>query len=127
MRKPLKFSLIILMMVVVCLGSLLAIEARMKIVRRMIDNVVYDNRNHYLPCEKLPNEAEVNQVVQEHQAVIHSIEQVNPGFAGVDVDSICPGKADLVIWYASHQDRVTIEGIISGDTFLGIPYRLQNR
>jgi hypothetical protein len=57
MRKPLKFSLIILMMVVVCLGSLLAIEARMKIVRRMIDNVVYDNRNHYIPFKKLTNEA----------------------------------------------------------------------
>jgi hypothetical protein len=112
---------------VICLGALLAVEGQTKIVRRAIDNIVYDNRNHYLPCEKLPGEAEVNQVIQEHWAVIRSIEQVNPEYVGVEVELICPGKADIVIWYASHEDRVAIENIIGGSAFFGVPYRLQNR
>ena len=53
---------------------------------------------------------------------------MNPGLVGVDVDaSACPGKADLLIWYASHQDRLAIEKILAADTFFGIPFRLQNR
>ena len=127
MSKPLKISVIVLAVVAAFLGAL-AIEAQTNIVRRAYDNFVLDNRNHYLPCEKLPTEAEVIRIVQEHQDVVQSIEQVNPGFVGVDVDTtICPGKADLVIWYASHQDRVAIESIMGGNTFFGVPYRLQNR
>ena len=127
MSKPLKISLIILAIVVACLGALV-IEAQIKFVRRAYDNFVLDNKNHYLPCDKLPTEAEVTRVVKEHWEVIQSLEQVNPGFVGVEVDTaVCPGKADLLIWYASHQDRVAIESIIGGNTFLGLPFRLQNR
>jgi len=118
---------ILLLMAAVCLGAV-AIESQKKIIRRSYDNFVLDNRNHYLPCEKLPTEAEVRAVVQQHQDIVQAIEQVNPGLVGVGVDSsTCPGKADLVIWYASHQNRLAIETIIGGDTFFGVPYRLQNR
>jgi hypothetical protein len=87
-----------------------------------------DNENHYLPCDKLPTESEVRAIVQQHQDIIQAIEQVNPGLVGVDVDSLtCPGKADLVIWYASHQNRLEIKTIIGNDRFFGVPYRLQNR
>lgn len=55
------------------------------------------------------------------------IEQVNPGLVGVEIDHPCPSHADIVFWYASHQDRLAIEEFIGGDTFFGIPYRLQNR
>ncbi len=96
-------------------------------LRHTIDNLVYDNKNHYLPCEKLPAEAEVRTIVQEHQDLIRVIEQVNPGFVGVDVDRSCGGKADLVIWYGTHDDRLEIERIIADDTFFGVPYRLNNR
>ena len=96
-------------------------------MRRAIDNFIYDNKNHYLPCEKLPSEAEVRKIVQEHQDVISAIEQVNPGFVGVELSPSCAGKADLLIWYASHADRLEIEKIIGGDTFFGIPFRLNNR
>ena len=118
---------IFLLTAAVCLGAI-AVESQTKIMRRFYDNLVLDNWNHYLPCEKLPTAAEVRSIVQEHQDIVRSIEQVNPGRVGVDVDSsICPGKADLVIWYASHQNRLAIEAIIGGDTFFGVPYRLQNR
>jgi hypothetical protein len=68
------------------------------------------------------------EVVTAHQETIRQIEQVNPGLVGVEIDaSTCPGKADLLIWYASHQNRQAIEAIIAGETFYGVPYRLQNR
>ncbi len=111
----------------VCLG-LVVVETQLKFLRHAIDNFVYDNKNHYLPCEKLPTEAEVRKIIQEHQDVIQAIEQVNPGLVGIEIDSTtCPGRADLLIWYASHKNRLEIERIIGSDTFFGIPYRLNNR
>jgi Holliday junction resolvasome RuvABC endonuclease subunit len=128
MRRLFKITVIVAIAFGACIGVIAVIEVQTKIVRRAYDNFVLDNRNHYLPCEKLPTEAEVSRVMEQHQDTIRAIEQVNPGFVGVDIDaSACPGRADLVIWYASHQDRLAIGGIIGGDTFFGIPYRLQNR
>jgi hypothetical protein len=57
---------------------------------------------------------------------VEAIEGVNPGFVWVEVDDSCPGKADIVIYYASHQDRLAIEEIIGRETFFGVPYRLRN-
>jgi len=127
LRKSSRAILIVFALVLICLG-MLVIEAQVRILQRAYDNYILDNVNHYLPCEKLPTEAEVTRIVKEHKEVIQKIIELNPGFVGVEVDTtICPGKADLIIWYGSHQDRVAIEGIIGGDTFFGLPYRLQNR
>ena len=126
-NKPSKTVVVILVVVFVCLG-LFVIEAQTNFIRRAYDNFVMDNENHYLPCDKLPTEVEATTIVQHHQDILQAIELVNPGFVGVDVDSsTCPGKADLVIWYASHQNRLAIKKIIGDDTFYGVPYRLQNR
>lgn len=66
--------------------------------------------------------------MEEHPEVIRKIEQINPGFVGVEMDtSICPGKADILFWYGTHEERLLIEKLIAGETFYGIPYRLQNR
>jgi hypothetical protein len=73
-------------------------------------------------------EAEVRRVMEAHQDVIVRIEQINPGFIGVEVDTTtCAGKADIIFWYGTHQDRVLIESIIGDDTFYGVPYRLRNQ
>jgi|SRR5687767_557927 len=110
-----------------CIGILI-IEAQTKLFRRVYDEIVLDNHNHYLSCEHLPSESEVMQVMETHQDVITRIEQINPGFVGVEVDtSTCPGKADIIFWYGTHQDRLLIESIIGDDTFYGIPYRLRNQ
>ena len=59
--------------------------------------------------------------------MIEEIKRVNPGFVVVRIDTTtCPGKADIVIEYPSHQDRLAIEEIIDGETFFGVPYRLRN-
>ncbi len=128
MGKPKKLFTVFLpaIALVACVGILL-VESQTKVLRRWIDDVIYDNRNHYLPCERLPSVYETERVIQEHQDVIRQIEQVNPGFVGVEIDHPCQSHADIVFWYASHQDRLAIEDIIGGITFFGIPYRLQNR
>ncbi len=127
--KNWKKSLIIVLaaFLLICLGVTVA-EVQTKFIRRIIDNVIYDNRNHYLSCEQLPTASKVMQVVEEHQDAIKEIEQVKPGFIGMDIDTLsCPGRADIVFWYGSHQDRVAIESIINDDAFFGVPYRLHNR
>lgn len=103
------------------------VEAQFKVLRRVYDDYVLDNQNHYLPCKDLPTKIEVERIVAQHQDIIQQIEQVAPGFVGVEIDSsACEGKADLLIWYGSHQQRIAIEKIIGGNTFFGIPYRLRN-
>lgn len=91
------------------------------------NDVVLDNQDHGLPCTELPSIQEVEQIVASHQDVIQKLEAVNPGQVFVDVDSeTCPDHADIIISYASHQDREAIEELIGADTFFGIPYRLRN-
>ena len=106
----------------------IVVETRFKVIRRGYDQFILDNRNHYLSCNDLPAKAEVEAVMDQHADVIQQIQQVAPGFVGIEIDSLtCEGKADLLIWYGTHQQRIAIEKIIDDDTFFGIPYRLQNR
>ena len=125
--KKAPFIVLIIAVIVICLGVTIA-EIQMNFIQRLMDNVLYDNRNHYLSCEQLPTVSKVMQVVEEHQDLIQEIEQMNPGFVGVEIDTFtCPGKADLVFWYGGHEERVAIENIINNGTFFEIPYRLHNR
>ena len=115
------------LILILCVGIWI-LEAQTKFFRIAYDEIVLDNNNHYLSCEQLPSEAEVRRMMEDHQNVIKKIEQIKPGFVGVEMDtSTCPGKADILFWYGTHEDRVLIEDIIAGDTFYGIPYRLENR
>ena len=118
---------VVALALVLCVGIWI-VEAQTKFLSKIYDEVVLDNRNHYLSCQQLPTEAEVMRVVEAHRDTIKEIEQVKPGFVGMEIDtSTCPGKGDILFWYGTHQDRLQIESIIADDTFYGIPYRLQNR
>jgi hypothetical protein len=122
-----RIFLLVIGLLLICAAGVI-VEAQFNILQRAYDNYVMDNRNHYLSCNELPTKSEVESVVKQHQDVIQQIQQVAPGFVGVEIDSsICNGKADLLIWYGSHQQRIAIEKIIAGNTFFGVPYRLQNR
>ena len=104
------------------------VELKFKVIQRAYDHFILDNRNHYLSCQDLPSKIEVERIIAQHRDVVRQIQEVAPGFVGVEIDSLtCEGQADLLIWYGSHQQRVAIEEIIASDTFFGIPYRLQNR
>jgi hypothetical protein len=126
--KPSTIVMILALVSASCLSGAVLFEGQTKWAHRLYDDLVLDNKNHYLPCENLPTAVEVMEILDEHQAAIEKIEQVNPGNVGVDIDlATCPGKADLLIWYASHNDREAIEQMLMADTFFGVPYRLQNR
>ena len=117
---------LLLILAITCLGTVIAAK-QANLFRRLYDDLVLDNRGHYLSCDELPSETQVRAVLEGHQDTIRTIEEVNPGLVGVDIDTwTCPGKADLIIWYATHQNRLEIEKIISHDTFFGVPYRLEN-
>ena len=97
------------------------------VLGRLYNDIVLDNYDHFLPCEKLPASAEVNRIIQEHEAVLEAIRDVNPGFIFVEIDDwTCPGRADIVISYGRHKDRLAIEKILGGHTFFGVPCRLRN-
>jgi hypothetical protein len=126
MKISSSFMLIVLALIL-CMGIWI-LEAQTKFFRKTYDEIILDNRNHYLSCEELPTEAEVRRVMEANQDVIEKIEQINPGFIGVEMDaSTCPGKADIIFWYGTHQDRLLIESMIADNTFYGIPYRLVNQ
>jgi hypothetical protein len=123
-----KFVFLAILGVLLGCATAIAAEARFKVAQRAYDNFALDNRNHYLSCQDLPFKSEVERIVGQHQDTIEQIEQVAPGSVGVEIDDIsCPARADLLIWYGTHQERVAIEKIIGADTFFGVPYRLQNR
>jgi len=120
-------SAALILVLILCIGIWI-LEAQTKFFRKVYDEIILDNRGHYLSCEQLPSAAEVKRVVEDHEDFIKKIEQIKPGFVGVEMDtSSCSGKADILFWYGTHEDRVLIEEIIVGDTFYGIPYRLENR
>lgn len=126
--RTLRIILAALAVSVVLCVALLLVERRARIVRRWIDDAIYDNYWHYLPCEQLPPLSEVERVVREYPDVIRQIEAVHPGQVGVEVNPCGDGQnADITFWYATHGDRVAIEQIIGSDTFFGVPYNLNNR
>lgn len=107
----------------------LLVLIKTKLILRIYDNLVLDNKEHYLSCEELPSVDKVKQVINEYQNIVREIEQVNPGFVFVTMGTYedCIDKSDIVISYASHQNRLKIEKIINNETFFGIPYRLHNQ
>jgi hypothetical protein len=121
-----KISIILLLAVLVACIGILVVEYQTRALERWIDDVIYDNRNHYLPCEQLPAVPDVEKTLKEHEDIIQQIKQVNPGLVDVEIGYPCPDRADIIISYASHKDRLAIEAIIGKDDFWGIPYRLQN-
>lgn len=130
MKLSKKFVLIaILSLILVLLGVFLVVEAQGHWLRHLVDDVLYDNYDHYLPCAQLPDLALVEEVLAAHGALITQLEQLSPGNVMIELDDLadtCPGKADIVIYYPSHAIRLEIENILGGKTFFGIPCRWRN-
>jgi hypothetical protein len=128
LKKPSRSVSTVLFLILILCAGIWILESQTKFIRKTYDQIVLDNRNHYLSCDQLPTAAEVRRVMEEHQDIIKKIEQIHPGFVGVEMDaSICAGKADVLFWYGTHEERLLIEDIVAEETFYGIPYRLQNR
>jgi hypothetical protein len=93
----------------------------------LYSDYVLDNREHGLPCVKLPTHAAAEAILAAHGDVIDRIKRLGPeGSVIVELAEPCPGKADLVIYHPTHAVRKQIEELIGSETFYGLPYRLIN-
>jgi hypothetical protein len=99
-----------------------------RVIHRIVSDVVYDNYDHYLPCERLPLTAEVEAAAAGHTAIIDQILALSPNVAFKVEKQVCSGTdhADIVIYYPGHAQREQIEGLLGGKTFFGIPARWIN-
>ncbi|MHB8113492.1 MAG: hypothetical protein ACYDHA_08560 [Bellilinea sp.] len=98
------------------------------IIQRIILDVVYDNYDHFLPCERLPLATEVEAVVADHAGTVNQIQAVSPDMRFSLEKQVCGGgdHADIVIYYPTHAHREQIEAILGGKTFFGTPARWIN-
>ena len=121
-----KRNLLLIVGSIVILGGIVLFMFH--IPQRVVDDVLYDNYDHYLPCSSLPKKAEVEQVVRDHVAVVDRIRAVSEDVEfQIDTEK-CPGQdwADLIVSYPGHSQRLEIEQILGGKTFFGIPTRWRN-
>ena len=127
-QKKLIILIAVLVFALVCIGAFLAFELIKHPVRHWLDDLVYDNYNHYLACEDVPSINDVNTTIQAHRVILDGIDQLAPGIVGWQVEEPCTGKGDILFFYGSHAQRNQIEEMIgSEDNFFGIPIRMRNQ
>jgi len=123
--KTLKKAIFVLLLVVVIL---VVSEPFTHLFHRLADNLLYNNYHHYLSCSDLPDLDEVEKVIAEHSEIVEKIKNVNPDDVEFIIDSrTCPGKASIIIYYASKDQRFQIDKILPDKTFFGIPVSLISR
>jgi len=89
--------------------------------------VIFGNQEHGLICEQLPTVESVDQTLAEHEDTVEQILAINPGYVFLAVDrESCPGRADIIIWFATRDDSRKIQAILGDRTFFGVPVRLRN-
>lgn len=152
MNKKKIFTTILFVLVMLSVVVVIS-ERKTHFISKFVDNVIMDNKNHYLSCDQLPSIEQVDKVVKEHKDVVEQIiKDVGKRYHDSEVTPIwkentvtdgesfyvsfswgesypdCQntGKGDIEIMYSVHQDRIIIEKIINEYRFFGIPYRLRN-
>lgn len=121
-RKYVKIILLFLAIIIAMLS-----EPFTHFFHRIADTLIYNNYHHYLPCSALPKLSKVESVVAQHTEVIAQIESLSPGNIEVVIDSItCPGKASIIIFYASKEESKLIKEVLTDKTFFGVPLSLIN-
>lgn len=106
----------------------LVILLQSHVIQRTVSDVVYDNYDHFLPCERLPLFAEVENILVVHEDMVDQVKGISSQI-DIQIDPhTCGGveHADLVIFYATHAQREQIEEMLGGKTFFGIPARWIN-
>lgn len=116
----------IALLILFALGSTLVVtESHTHLFHRVMDNLVYDNYHHYLPCEKLPTLQEAKRALQDNRATVDRIVALDPKTVTVELDSLtCPDRGSIKIYYPSTAIRKEIESILGEKSFFGIPLDL---
>lgn len=125
-RPALRISPAVIIMLCAAVAGLI-VEYTVHPMHHLYDSL-YDNYNHYLPCRRLPEAAEVERILEEHIDTWNQVRALNPGQTNVEMRTSeeCPGRADVVIWYTSRDERKAIEELLGGKTFFGVPARWRN-
>lgn len=116
----------LLVLILIVLAAVIWLEVDTHFVQQWVASAVYDNRVNFLSCEELPALSEVQRALEQHPEVVQAIKNIDPENIEITIDSSCPEKGSLVIYYPSHNDRIQIEELL-GDSFFGIPYQGINR
>lgn len=110
--------------VVVALAAMIAVAVAATLLAPLISGAIMTRADLLgAPCAQLPPTGEVRRIVAERQEVWTQVRQRSVT-ASLDTGR-CPGKADIIIHYATADDRAAIKRLL-GDTFFGIPYRMMN-
>lgn len=98
------------------------------VVHRIVDDVLYDNYYHNVPCQRLPLAFEVEAVVADYTAIVDQIQAISSNIRFEIVKQTCGGAdhADVVIYYPGHAKREQIEELLGGKTFFGVTARWIN-
>lgn len=109
-------------------AALIAAASLLAACSALYNDIVLDNKDHGLSCQQLPSAASVEQAVAVHADAVEQILAVSPGHVFLDVDrETCPGRADIVISFATHGEREAIESILNDGAFFDVPVRLRNQ
>ena len=125
-RRSGAVRLVFVLAATLCCGAAVSLASG-NLLGRLYNDIVLDNYDHFLPCERLPASTDVYRIVEEHEDLVEAIKEVHAGHIFVEIDDrTCAGRADIIISYATHRDRLALEEILGGRTFFGVPCRLRN-
>lgn len=123
-RKHVKIIIVFLAIIIIAIVS----EPFTHLFHRIADTLIYNNYHHYLPCSALLELSEVESLVAQHTDAIEQIENLSPQNIQLVIDSMtCPGKASIIIFYASKEESKLIKEALTDKTFFGVPISLINR
>jgi len=124
MKRWRRLLIALLVVVIVFMAS----EPFTHLFHRIADALIYNNYHHYLPCSSLPMLGDVEKIVTQHSDVLERIQNLDPSIIQVVTDTwTCPGKASIIVYYATHDQSTQIKEILPDKTFFGIPLSLINR
>lgn len=99
-------------------------------IRQLVQDIFYDNKPNYIACDQLPPRQELEQILIDKQRLVQHIEQIGVTTKTVSVivsEQRCGnGRAEILIQYASHEQREQIEAILTQENFGSAPVALQN-
>ncbi len=72
MNKKKLFIAIVITLVLIIAIAIIS-EQKTHLVSKVLDNMIADNKNHYLSCDQLPGVQQVDKVVREHKDVVEQI------------------------------------------------------
>lgn len=91
------------------------------------DVASYFRDKQAVPCEQMPAADQTRKVFDEHQDAVTAIVAIGkPDGISLEVmTDVCPGKADIGIFFQTEGEKRKIKKLLGGD-FFDVPYRLFN-